>query len=94
MTPLDRPSTLDPMARILVVDDEPHILEVVRAYLVRDGHEVMTASDGEVALDRAWALTPDLIVLDVMLPKQSGFDVLRHLRAGGFTGSGDHADGS
>jgi DNA-binding response OmpR family regulator len=87
LTPLDRPSTLDRMARILIVDDEPHILEVVRAYLVREGHEVMTAGDGDVALDRAWALTPDLIVLDVMLPKQSGFDVLRQLRAGGFTGA-------
>jgi two-component system OmpR family response regulator len=71
------------MARILVVDDEPHIVDVVRAYLVRDGHEVSTAADGEAALQVAATEAPDLVVLDVMLPKCSGFDVLRELRAGG-----------
>ncbi len=71
------------MARILVVDDEPHILEIVRAYLAREGHEVSTAADGETALAMAMAEAPDLIVLDVMLPRRSGFEVLRDLRAGG-----------
>ncbi len=71
------------MARILVVDDEPHIVEIVRAYLEREGHQVTTAADGETALVRAHADAPDLIVLDVMLPRRSGFDVLRELRAGG-----------
>jgi DNA-binding response OmpR family regulator len=71
------------MARILVVDDEPHIVDVVSAYLVREGHVVSTASDGEAALVRARADPPDLIVLDVMLPLRSGFDVLRDLRAAG-----------
>jgi DNA-binding response OmpR family regulator len=71
------------MARILVVDDEPHIVDVVSAYLVREGHVVSTASDGEAALERARLDAPDLIVLDVMLPLRSGFDVLRQLRAGG-----------
>ncbi len=71
------------MTRILIVDDEPHILEVVRAYLAREGYEVSTASDGERALERARADSPDLIVLDVMLPRRSGFDVLRQLRADG-----------
>jgi DNA-binding response OmpR family regulator len=71
------------MARILVVDDEPHIVDVVSAYLVREGHVVSTASDGEEALQRARADAPDLIVLDVMLPLRSGFDVLRDLRAAG-----------
>ncbi len=71
------------MARILVVDDEPHIVDVVTAYLVREGHVVTTASDGEAALERARADAPDLIVLDVMLPLRSGFDVLRELRAAG-----------
>ena len=73
------------MARILVVDDEPHIREVVRAYLARDGHVVLTAADGEEALAIAHRDGPDLIVLDVMLPKRSGFEVLRELRAGGST---------
>ncbi|MDP2349765.1 MAG: response regulator, partial [Chloroflexota bacterium] len=53
------------MPRILVVDDEPHIVEVVRAYLVRDGHDVVTAADGEAALVLARETAPDLVVLDV-----------------------------
>jgi two-component system OmpR family response regulator len=73
------------MARILVVDDEPHIVEVVRAYLVREGHEVLTAGDGEVALALLEASPPDVIVLDVMLPGRSGFDVLRELRFRGLS---------
>jgi DNA-binding response OmpR family regulator len=75
------------MARILVVDDEAHILDVVRAYLVREGHTVSTATDGNRALDEARSGSPDLIVLDVMLPGRSGFDVLRDLRATGFRGA-------
>ena len=71
------------MARILVVDDEPHILEVVRAYLARDGHEVSTAADGDAAMESVRDRDPDLIVLDVMLPKRSGFEVLRELRSAG-----------
>jgi DNA-binding response OmpR family regulator len=70
-------------ARILVVDDEAHILEFVRGYLERDGYEVLTASDGDEALDVAGRARPDLLVLDVMLPKRSGFDVLRALRSAG-----------
>ncbi len=69
------------MTRVLVVDDEPHIVEVVRAYLVQEGYEVSTASDGDAALERARTDAPDLIVLDVMLPRTSGFEVLRQLRA-------------
>jgi DNA-binding response OmpR family regulator len=71
------------MARILVVDDEPNIVEIVRAYLAREGHDVVTATDGETALDLARSTQPDLVVLDVMLPRRSGFDVLRELRAAG-----------
>jgi DNA-binding response OmpR family regulator len=75
------------MARILIVDDEAHIVDVVRAYLVREGHSVSTATDGEAALEVARSVSPDLIVLDVMLPKRSGFDVLRDLRARDFRGA-------
>jgi DNA-binding response OmpR family regulator len=71
------------MSRILVVDDEPHITDVVSAYLVRDGHEVATATDGDAAYELARSTRPDLIVLDVGLPGRSGFDVVRDLRAGG-----------
>ena len=71
------------MPHILVVDDEPHIVEVVSAYLVREGHRVDTAGDGDTALQLARAEQPDVLVLDVMLPGCSGFDVLRQLRAEG-----------
>jgi DNA-binding response OmpR family regulator len=71
------------MSTILVVDDEAHIREVVGSYLVREGHEVRYAGDGDAALASALADEPDLIVLDVMLPGRSGFDVLRELRTAG-----------
>jgi DNA-binding response OmpR family regulator len=71
------------MARILVVDDEPRIVEVVRAYLEREGHDVDTAGDGDRALELATSGEPDLVVLDVMLPGRSGFDVLRTMRSRG-----------
>jgi DNA-binding response OmpR family regulator len=71
------------MPRILVVDDEPHIVDVIRAYLVREGHVVDVARDGDAALTSARANNPDLLILDVMLPRRSGFEVLRQLRATG-----------
>jgi DNA-binding response OmpR family regulator len=71
------------MSSILVVDDEPHIREVVGSYLAREGHEVRYAADGDAALASALDDEPDLIVLDVMLPGRSGFDVLRELRTAG-----------
>jgi DNA-binding response OmpR family regulator len=70
-------------SRILVADDEPHIREVVRAYLEREGYEVLEASDGETALEHGRNAGLDLLVLDVMLPGRSGFDVLRALRSEG-----------
>ena len=72
-------------ATVLVADDEPHILDVVRAYLERDGYRVATARDGTATLEAARASRPDLLVLDVMMPGASGFDVLRTLRAEGAT---------
>ena len=71
------------MSSILVVDDEPHIREVVGSYLVREGYDVRYAGDGDAALASALEDEPDLIVLDVMLPGRSGFDVLRELRRSG-----------
>jgi DNA-binding response OmpR family regulator len=71
------------VSSILVVDDEPHIREIVGSYLAREGHEVRYAADGDAALKAALDGEPDLIVLDVMLPGRSGFDVLRELRAAG-----------
>lgn len=67
-------------ATILVIDDEPKNLQVVGALLVQMGHEVIQASDGEEGLARAHSASPDLILLDVMMPGMSGFDVCRHLK--------------
>jgi two-component system response regulator RegX3 len=67
--------------KILVVDDEPGIVDLVGYGLRREGFEVDTAGDGETALERARAATFDLVVLDVMLPGISGTDVCRTLRA-------------
>jgi two-component system alkaline phosphatase synthesis response regulator PhoP len=66
--------------RILVVDDEQSILDLVTAYLRREGYEVHTAPDGHSGLKAARSFKPDLIVLDVMLPGMDGFEVLTHLR--------------
>jgi len=69
------------MARtILVVDDEKRIVEIVQAYLEREGYRVLTAFDGRSALDLARSHSPDLIILDLMLPEVSGWDVCRELR--------------
>ncbi len=67
--------------RVLVVDDEPIVTEVVERYLVREGYQVMVAADGETALDRALAEPFDVVVLDLMLPRLSGTEVCRRLRA-------------
>jgi two-component system, OmpR family, response regulator len=69
-----------PNQKILVVDDEKQIIEIVKAYLERDGYGVIAAYDGKTALDLAQKEHPDLIVLDLMLPGISGWDVCRTLR--------------
>jgi len=68
-------------ARIVVVDDEPPIVDLVAGYLVREGWEVRTADNGPAALDliRSWA--PDAVVLDLMLPGIDGIEVCRQMRA-------------
>lgn len=67
-------------AKILVVDDEPNIVNTVRAYLEQDNFRVFTASNGSDALEAARTLAPDLIVLDIMLPGLDGLELLRELR--------------
>ena len=62
------------MAKILVIDDEPSIINLVTAYLKPEGYEVYTASDGNAGLKAARTFKPDLIILDLMLPRKSGFD--------------------
>jgi DNA-binding response OmpR family regulator len=67
--------------RILVVDDEQPIRDLVRGYLEREGHEVLEAADGPAAVAAFEAQEPDLVVLDVMLPGFDGLEVCRRLRA-------------
>ncbi len=69
------------MATILVVDDDPNIREVVGLYLRRGGYVVVPAADGEEALESYRRHSPDLVVLDLMLPKLSGLEVCRRLGA-------------
>jgi two-component system alkaline phosphatase synthesis response regulator PhoP len=68
------------MTRILIIDDEPSIVNLVSAYLKPEGYEVFTAADGPAGLKAARAYHPDLIVLDVMLPGMDGIDLLARLR--------------
>lgn len=65
---------------VLVVDDEPPIVRLVKAKLRVDGYEVITASSGDEALKLLESQTPDLIVLDVMMPEMDGFETLRRIR--------------
>jgi DNA-binding response OmpR family regulator len=67
-------------ARVLLVDDELPIVELVRGYLEREGMEVLAAADGQVGLDLIRERTPDVVVLDVNLPGLDGFEVLRRAR--------------
>ncbi|HEV8045543.1 MAG TPA: response regulator transcription factor [Rubrobacter sp.] len=69
------------MAKVLIVDDEPNIREVVGLYLRRDGHDVVSAADGEEALEVFRKSEPDLVVLDLMLPRLSGLEVCRRMQA-------------
>ena len=66
---------------VLLVDDEPSILQLARMYLERDGFRIQEAKDGEAALESITRLQPALVVLDVMLPKLDGFEVCRRVRA-------------
>jgi DNA-binding response OmpR family regulator len=67
--------------RILIVDDEPSIVISLEYLMTRAGHEVAVAPDGEAALQAIAARPPDLVILDVMLPRLNGFEVCRRLRA-------------
>jgi len=66
--------------RVLIVDDEPNIMVSVEFLMRQEGHEVETAADGESALKLLASFDPDLVLLDVMMPKMSGFDVLQRIR--------------
>lgn len=67
--------------RILIVDDEPNIVLSLEFLMQREGYQVATAADGDTALEALAAQAPDLVILDVMLPKVNGFDVCRRIKA-------------
>jgi len=71
---------MSPHAKILVVDDEPKLINLLKAYLEKEGFDVYTATDGLTGLKMARAFRPDIIVLDIMLPEMDGLEVLAHLR--------------
>jgi DNA-binding response OmpR family regulator len=68
-------------SRVLLVDDEPNILLSLEFLMKREGYEVVTAADGEGALRALGERVPDLVVLDVMLPKLNGFEVCQRIRS-------------
>ncbi len=67
-------------AKILVVDDEPNIVIALEYLLQREGYQVQKAYNGQQALDLLESWTPDIVVLDVMMPGMNGFEVARRLR--------------
>ncbi len=71
------------MTTVLVVDDEPNIVELVRLYLSNAGYRVLSGADGREALQLVRTGKPDLLILDLMLPELDGFDVCRRLREDG-----------
>lgn len=67
--------------RVLLIEDEPNIIEAISFILSRDGFTVHTHERGDTAMDKIRGFPPDMIILDVMLPGMSGFDLLKTLRA-------------
>jgi DNA-binding response OmpR family regulator len=68
-------------SKILIVDDEPNIVISLEFLMKKEGFEVAIAGDGEEALAKVASFAPDLVLLDVMMPKKSGFEVCEALRA-------------
>ncbi|MBA2758930.1 MAG: response regulator transcription factor [Chloroflexia bacterium] len=71
---------MEHITTVLVVDDEEDIVNLMRDFLEAEGYTVLTASDGTIALDTLVAASVDCVLLDVMMPGRSGFDVLRRIR--------------
>ena len=69
------------MASILIADDDPNIVRALAFLMQAEGHDVRTAADGDAALAAVAEAPPELVLLDVMMPKRNGYDVCRALRA-------------
>lgn len=72
---------MDKAKKVLIADDEPDILEIIKYNLSVEGYEVITAKDGSEAIDKAKATRPDLIILDIMMPRKTGVEVCEYLRS-------------
>lgn len=66
---------------VLVVDDQPHIVRLIQVNLEKEGFRVATAGDGLDGIEKVRSLKPDLVILDVIMPRKDGFDVLRDMKA-------------
>jgi DNA-binding response OmpR family regulator len=69
------------MPRILIVDDEPNIVLALEMLMKREGYEIRTVGDGEKAVEAAGTFRPDLILLDVMMPRMDGYEVCQRIRS-------------
>ena len=69
------------LKKVLIVDDEPDILEIISYNLIKEGYEILTAKNGIEALDKVASYKPDLVILDIMMPKMSGVEVCKILRS-------------
>ena len=78
---MESPAAESRPPRVLIADDNPQGAELLEAYLGDSGYELRTAADGEQTLRQVAAWQPDLILLDIMMPKISGFEVCKRLRA-------------
>ena len=77
---MDARATQDKRRKVLIADDEPDILEILKYNLSNEGYEVITAKDGDEALEKARRTMPDLVILDIMMPKKTGVEVCQLLR--------------
>lgn len=75
------PDIDSPVGRILIADDNEPNRELLEAYLSDEGHEILMAADGRQTLDVAFEKQPDLVLLDIMMPKMSGYEVCKTLKA-------------
>lgn len=73
------------MAKVLLVDDDPLLVRMYQKKLENDGYEVETADDGDIALTKAKKFEPDLMLLDIMMPKVNGYEVLKSLKSNSAT---------
>lgn len=80
-TPKPATTTPDRPARVLIADDNPQGVELLEAYLSETDYDIQTAADGEETLKKVRSWQPDVILLDIMMPKISGFEVCKRLRA-------------